>query len=154
MNRWRMIERKSGVEVQAEQQELLEAARARGAPEAVFTGNGMNGTTRITVPTEDDPSPGARRLAEALAVLTDPDAEAPPSTIWEDHSPDARRAKWLGDVEDTLDRQGITTPEWARLLEAFGRVGRTQGWLGEDGQQELQALLRTRLGSAGVGGRA
>lgn len=121
--------------------------------EIVYVPNPFTGQTAVVVPTEDHPSPESGRLAEALAVLSDPDAEVPQSTLWEDHSAEARQVKWLDDVDATRDRQGITTAEWAGLLETFGRVGRTQGWLGEAGQQELQALLRTRLGSAGVGGR-
>lgn len=117
--------------------------------EVVYVPNPFTGQTEVRVATEDRPSPESQRLAEALAVLADPDAEVPQSTLWEDHSPEVRLMKWLGDVDATRDRQGITTAEWAGLLETFGQLGRTRGWLGEDGQQELQALLRTRLGSAG-----
>jgi hypothetical protein len=120
--------------------------------EIVLVPNPDSGRTEIRIPTEASPSPESRRLGEALAVLADPNAEAPPGTMWKPTpSADARRAKWLSDVDDALDRQGITTTEWAGLLETFGRVGRNQGWFGESGQAELRALLRTRLGPGGRG---
>lgn len=123
--------------------------RAQAGQEVVYVPNPFTGQTEVVVPTEAHPSPESQRLAEALAVLSDPDAEAPQSTLWENHSAEARQVKWLDDVDATRDRQGITTAEWAGLLETFGRVGRPRGWLGEAGWRDLQALLRTRLGPAG-----
>jgi hypothetical protein len=121
-------------------------------PELVFVHNPHTGQVGLMTPTEDRPSPESRRLGEALAVLADPDAEAPPGTMWKPTpSADARRAKWLGDVELALEQQTITRKESIALLEAFGDLGRARGWLGESGQEELRALLRTRLGSGGRG---
>ena len=74
----------------------------------------------------------------------------PDRGLW-DPSPDEARAKWLGELDDALEHQAVTTKEWARLLTTFGRLASARGWMGADGQRDLEALVRGRVGSGGRG---
>ena len=60
-------------------------------------------------------------------------------------------AKWLGDLDDALEHRAVTTAEWARLLTTFGQLASAKGWMGADGQRDLEALVRGRRGSGGRG---
>lgn len=118
----------------------------REAQGLVLVPNVLNGSVAVVKATEARPSQRSLDLADALEGLATYDGGG----LW-DPSPDARQAKWLGDVELALEQHAITTKEWAALLETFGRLGRAGGWFGADGERELQALLRMRLGPGGRG---
>jgi hypothetical protein len=133
--RWAAVEHKTVPEIQAEQRALLAARETKGAPEVVFSPNGLRGTVSVTVATEDAPSVWARDLEEALgAVETEQDC-----------------AGLIDRIEEALELRCISTKESGRLLAALGRIAAPHGWLGEDGLRDLEALLRARLGPGGRG---
>ena len=88
------------------------------------------GSLRFEYPTDAHPSQRSLGLADALEGLCAP----PGRGLW-DPSPDEARAKWLGELDDALEHQAVTTKEWARLLTTFGRLASARGWMGADGQQ-------------------
>src|SRR5262245_29534556 len=137
MRRWRAVEHKSVPELQAEERAALAALQQRGGPfpnEVVYEGNPFTGFTEVKAVTDEHPSAESRRLAAALAAMGNAEAEAPAPTLWDPHPEDTRRRKWFDDLELALENQSITTREWGRLLEGFGRLGRTRGWFGEETQ--------------------
>jgi len=146
MNRRPAITDKSGAELQAEQEVLLKALRERKTQDVVYDSDGFSGQTRILVPTDDDPSPESVRLGEVLAVLADPNVDPPPSTLWEDNSPEGLQVKWLQAVDLALENHSITTKEWARLYAGFGRVGVVRGWHSEAQRKAFESIARRALG--------
>jgi hypothetical protein len=128
--RWRSIEHKTVPELQAEERALRAARETKGAPEVVFSPNGLRGTVSVTVATEDAPSPWARDLAEALDTV----------------ETEAACAKMIDRIEEALELRCISTKESGRLLAALGRIAAPRGWLGAEGVRYLEDLLRARLG--------
>ena len=104
------------------------------------------GVLTFEYPTDDHPSQRSLGLADALEGLATRDGRG----LW-DLSQDAANTKWLGELDDALEHQAVTTKEWARLLTTFGKLASAKGWMGADGQRDLEALVRGRLGSGGRG---
>ena len=122
-------------------------AGGSGRGEAVLTTSVQSpGSLRFEYPTDAHPSQRSLGLAEALEGLATRDGRG----MW-DLSQDAANTKWLGELDDALEHQAVTTKEWARLLTTFGKLASAKGWMGADGRKDLEALVRGRVGPGGRG---